>query len=246
MKVFGHALRCGLLALGVLLLSGCIEGREELWLNPDGSGRLQATYRMPHVIMGQFGGAKKLTTTLREAAERDPHVDLSEISYRSEKGDIILEFEGTFDDLRKLCTFPQRQLRHPDDPEKPVKAEILFGITELTIAKEISFHRTIDISSILTKQLKKKPSLLRDSQFRYVLNLPVSATASNAHKLSSDRKRLEWTFLLRDHVTEPMILTARGPLPVPKYIWVLAGLVILVPAVLLMRYLQRKRALKPS
>lgn len=242
-----HLLRIALLGLGVVLLSGCIEGREEIWLKVDGSGRLKASYRMPHVIMGQFGGAEQLTTTLREAAERDPHVDLSEISYRSEKRDIILEFEGTYDDLRKLCTFPQRQLRHPDDPDKPVKAEILFGVTDLTIsAKEISLHRTIDISSIIPKRLQKNPKLLRDSQFHYVLNLPVSATETNAHVLPADRRRLEWVFLLRDHVTEPMVLTARGPLPIPWWVWLLAGLVLVLPAIVLIRFARRKRALTRS
>ena len=79
-----------------LLLLSCIEGREEVWLNRDGSGRLEASYRMPGVVMQQLGKPEDVVRTLQEAAARDEHVELTEVTHRKEKGFIILEFSGTF------------------------------------------------------------------------------------------------------------------------------------------------------
>ena len=44
----------------ILLLVSCIDGDEELWLEKDGSGRLEATYKMPGAIMARFGSAPEL------------------------------------------------------------------------------------------------------------------------------------------------------------------------------------------
>ena len=33
-----------------LFLVSCIEGEEEIWLEPDGSGRIEATYKMPTAV----------------------------------------------------------------------------------------------------------------------------------------------------------------------------------------------------
>ena len=47
MRTHLPALLAGLLAF---LLVSCIEGEEEIWLKPDGSGRIQATYKMPTAV----------------------------------------------------------------------------------------------------------------------------------------------------------------------------------------------------
>ena len=212
-----------------LLLASCIEGEEELWLERDGSGRLEATYKMPPLVMRSFGGPEELVKTLKEASARDQHVNLTHVSHRSEKGQVILEFSGTFDDLHKLCTFPQRQLRDPDEPDKPTKAEALFGETDFDISiRGISYHRTIDISSVLPKLISSAPHRLKDSSFHYILNLPMPASETNAPTLSSAEHKLEWTFLLRDYVNEPMILSAECPLPLPRKLWLLGLLPIAV------------------
>ena len=231
-----------------LLLAGCIEGEEEIWLEPDGSGRLEASYKMPPSVMQSFGGPEELARTLEEAAARDRHVHLTRISHRTDRGSIIFEFAGTFDDLRKLCTFPQRQLRDPDNPDQPVPAEALFGVTNLKITPfKISLQRTVDISGVLPKNFKRAPALLGKSNFHYILNLPVEARMSNASNLLETPRKLEWTFLLRDHATEPMILTAEGRLPVPRWLWFAAiALLIALLAITSLAFRTRRRRNRQS
>jgi hypothetical protein len=215
-----------------LVLCSCIEGEEVTWLELDGSGRLEAVYKMPPVVMSSFGGPESLATTLREAAARDTHVDLDYVRHRTERGSVFFEFAGSFDDLRNLCTFPQRQLRDPAEPDKPVSAEALFGESTLKISpRGISVHRTIDISGVLPKNIRRAPGLLDDSTFRYILHLPVGAKESNATSSAAGARKLEWTFLLKDHATTPMILTAEAPLPLPSWLWpALAGILLILLA----------------
>ena len=228
-----------------LLLVSCIEGEEEIWLEPDGSGRIEATYKMPTVVAQKIGDPEELVEILKNAAARDPHIELTSVSHQTRRGGITLKFSGTFDDLRKLATFPQRQLRDPAEPDKRVKAEVLFGETHLDISwRGISYDRQVDISWLLksspaAKAIVKVPALLGDSSFRYTLNLPAPARESNATARSQDGHKLEWLFLLKDHAEQPMHLTAEGDFPLPGTLW-------LIPfAILVLLFLiQNRRARK--
>ena len=230
-----------------LLLVSCIEGEEEIWLEPDGSGRIEATYKMPTAVARKIGDPDELVEKLKEAAARDPHIQLTSVSHEARRGGITLKFSGTFDDLRKLATFPQRQLRDPAEPDKRVKAEVLFGETNLDISwRGISYDRQVDISWLLksspaAKAIVKVPALLGDSSFHYTLNLPAPARESNATTRSQDGHKLEWHFLLKDHAEKPMHLTAEGNLPLPGTLWLLP-LAVLVLLFLIQNRRARKRA----
>lgn len=242
-------LRMRLLALLPVLLSlllvSCIEGEEEIWLEPDGSGRIEATYKMPTVVAQKIGDPDELVEILKNAAARDPHIELTSVSHQTRRGGVTLKFSGTFDDLRKLATFPQRQLRDPAEPDKRVKAEVLFGTTHLDISwRGLSYERQVDISWLLksspaAKSIVRVPALLGNSSFRYTLNLPTSARESNSTTQSQDGHKLEWLFPLKNHVQEPMHLTAEGDLPLPGTLW-LIPLAVLV----LLFLIQNRRARK--
>ncbi|MFP6885822.1 MAG: hypothetical protein VCA40_15420 [Roseibacillus sp.] len=228
-----------------LLLVSCIEGEEEIWLEPDGSGRIEATYKMPTVVAQKIGDPDELVEILKNAAARDPHIELTSVSHQTRRGGVTLKFSGTFDDLRKLATFPQRQLRDPAEPDKRVKAEVLFGTTHLDISwRGLSYERQVDISWLLksspaAKSIVRVPALLGNSSFRYTLNLPTSARESNSTTQSQDGHKLEWLFPLKNHVQEPMHLTAEGDLPLPGTLW-LIPLAVLV----LLFLIQNRRARK--
>jgi len=228
-----------------LLLVSCIEGEEEIWLEPDGSGRIEATYKMPTVVAQKIGDPDELVEILKNAAARDPHIELTSVSHQTRRGGVTLKFSGTFDDLRKLATFPQRQLRDPAEPDKRVKAEVLFGTTHLDISwRGLSYERQVDISWLLksspaAKSIVRVPALLGNSSFRYTLNLPTSARESNSTTQSQNGHKLEWLFPLKNHVQEPMHLTAEGDLPLPGTLW-LIPLAVLV----LLFLIQNRRARK--
>ena len=228
-----------------LLLVSCIEGEEEIWLEPDGSGRIEATYKMPTVVAQKIGDPDELVEILKNAAARDPHIELTSVSHQTRRGGVTLKFSGTFDDLRKLAPFPQRQLRDPAEPDKRVKAEVLFGTTHLDISwRGLSYERQVDISWLLksspaAKSIVRVPALLGNSSFRYTLNLPTSARESNSTTQSQNGHKLEWLFPLKNHVQEPMHLTAEGDLPLPGTLWLIP-----LAALVLLFLIQNRRARK--
>jgi hypothetical protein len=225
-----------------LLLVSCLEGEEEVWLERDGSGRLEATYKMPPLVFSRFGTPDTLVKTLKDAAARDPHVNFSHVAHRTDKGQAILELVGTFDDLRELASFPQRQLRDPKEPDKPVKLEALFGDIHLDLsAGRFSFQRSVDLSSILPNTIKKAPGILDQSAFHYTLHLPAAVSDTNATTRSEEHQKLEWRFLLKEYVDKPMKLTAEGRIPRPSNLWFLG---LLPLAILIAIFLFRtKRSL---
>ena len=200
---------------------------------------------MPTVVAQKIGDPDELVEILKNAAARDPHIELTSVSHQTRRGGVTLKFSGTFDDLRKLATFPQRQLRDPAEPDKRVKAEVLFGTTHLDISwRGLSYERQVDISWLLksspaAKSIVRVPALLGNSSFRYTLNLPTSARESNSTTQSQDGHKLEWLFPLKNHVQEPMHLTAEGDLPLPGTLW-LIPLAVLV----LLFLIQNRRARK--
>ncbi len=234
-------------ALFALMLVSCIEGEEEIWLERDGSGHMEATYKMPAVVIQKLGGPEEFVRSLNEAAARDPHVTITRTSHETRNGEVTLRFAARFDDLRKLATFPQRQFRDPARPDVPAREEVLFGETEIDVSwRGISYQRTIDISSLLqsnplARNFVRVPALLKDSSFRYILNLPASATETNATTRSGNGHRLEWRFLLREHVRDPMYLSARGKIPLPGILWFL-GLVPLF-ALIVLFFIRNRRSM---
>ena len=73
-----------------LVLSGCIECEEEIWLNPDGSGRIEARYKMPSAVAKRIGEPDELVRVLQEAAERDPHVEITSLTHTAEGGGVTV------------------------------------------------------------------------------------------------------------------------------------------------------------
>ncbi|MBQ98191.1 MAG: hypothetical protein CMP30_09370 [Roseibacillus sp.] len=228
-----------------LALSGCIEGEEQIWLRADGSGRIEARYKMPSAVAKRIGEPAELVRALQEAAERDPHVEITDLTYTTEGGGITLTFSGTFDSLNKLTSFPQRQLRDASKPDKRVQAEVLFGESAMVISDDnITYNREVDISWLLqsnpaTKSIAKMPALFGKSSLTFILNLPGEAQESNASSQSEDKLRLEWNFLLKENTTGPMPMTARAALPASKPPWLF--LLAILPLVFLVQNMRNRK-----
>lgn len=224
-----------LLGLGVLLLSSCfIDGNEEVWIHKDGSGRLEATYEMHPSVMRRLGGAEQLRKKLEEAIAKDPTLTATAIDHRVEPGRVVFHFAAEFEDLRELAKFPQRHLRDSSEPGKTVPEEALFGKIQLRLnGLVLSLYREVDLAPILPEAAKNNPGLLGNSTFRYTFHLPVAATENDAHEVRNKGKTLTWSFLLREHTTEPMAIYAKARLPLPWWIWLSLVLLIVLFVLLL-------------
>lgn len=231
-----------------LALASCIEGEEQVWLNADGSGRVEARYKMPSAVAKRMGDPAELVRILQEAAARDPHVEITHLAHTSEAGGVTLAFSGTFDDLNKLASFPKRQLRDTSNPDKRVQAEVLFGEASMVIADDtITYDREVDISWLLqsnpaTKSIAKMPALFGKSSLTFILNLPGEAEKSNASSQSEDKLRLEWNFPLKENANGPMSMTAKAALAGSNPPWLF--LLAIVPLVFFVQNARTRKKLE--
>jgi hypothetical protein len=218
-----------LFLLPILLLVSCIDGDEEIWLERDGSGRIEAVYRMPPMIMNRLGSAPALQEKLEDAIAKEPTIRIRHIGHRSEEGRVVFEFGADFDDVRTLATFPRRRLRDPAAPDIPVKEEALFGQMNLEVRSlALSFDREVDLSTALPQSAIQNPGMLGESAFRYTVHLPASASRHNATSTSNNGRTLHWEFLLRKHTDAPMSILMKAPLPIPWWVWFTVFLLVLV------------------
>lgn len=79
-----------LLAALLLLLSGCVEYDEELWLKPDGSGR--AKLRLVH--QSYYSNTQTIINKLEK-----PGIHLTDIKVKQSKANMIYEIEFSFDSI---------------------------------------------------------------------------------------------------------------------------------------------------
>ena len=69
-------------------------------------------------------------------------------------------------------------------------------------------------------------------------SLPGAARESNASSQSEEGRRLEWNFLLKEHATEPMSMTAEATLPPSRSLWMV---LVLIPVLLFLIQNRRSR-----
>lgn len=216
------------------LLASCIDGDKEIWLERDGSGRLEATSKMPPRLMESFGSAPVLQKQLEDAIAKEPGLQIEHLDNHLENGRVVFEFTASFDDVRTLAAFPKKHLRNPATPDTPGSEEALFGTMNLEInGLTLEFNRTVNLAPVFPDNIRQNPGFLGESAFRYVVHLPAQATKHNATDTNNNGRTLRWNFLLRKHASSPMILTMKAPLPVPWWIWLSGALVIALVVFLL-------------
>ncbi len=234
-----------LLSCLALLTPSCIEGEEELWINLDKSGRLEARYEFPSLALKQIGDPEKIVEALKQVAAREKGLTLTLCTATTEGTKTSLHLKGEFDDVLELFELAARNeelfvAQAEVDPDKieAVAGDIDFRFTNLRGV----FTREIDLNHLFPELVSKRPGMLGSSTFKYTLHLPVPVKATDAHTVSPDGKSVSWTFLLREHFGHPMKMSLKTKLP--WWLWLVfaaAGLLLLTLILLVWRLIRRLR-----
>lgn len=228
-----------LLSFLALLTPSCIEGEEELWINLDKSGRLEARYEFPSIALKQLGDPEKIVEALKQVAAREKGLTMNLCTATTEGTKTSLHLKGEFDDVLELFELAARNeeffvAEAEVDPDKieAVAGDIEFRFTNLRGV----FTREIDLNHLFPELVSKRPGMLGSSTFKYTLHLPVPVKVTDAHTVSPDGKSVSWTFLLREHFGHPMKMSLKTKLP--WWIWLVlaaAGLLLLALILLVLR-----------
>ncbi len=244
----------------VLTISGCkIDGEDETEIHADGTVTMRVNYQFPELGLSLAEG-KALVEYIQGIGARHESVSLGELSCeRVGKKAVRLIAEIHISDAMQLREIMESELEMLDllieqrgqGSKELLNAQLLMkvkaSIGEISIGVvglKIEYKRTINLGDSLKRQLPfLRPAMLGKYQFRYSLTTPSPATKHNATKTSNNGKTLTWVMPLKDYFDEPFIMQATLPIPIPWWVWLLAGLAILLLLLILWKifsYVRRK------
>jgi hypothetical protein len=214
-----------LVFLAACLLVSCIDGREELWLNADGSGRADVSYTLP-AIAAKFQGGEEGVRKLLEKFLRDaPGLTSSSHEVITQGDRLKIRVRASFDSAMEL-----KKISKSDPLEKlPSSANGLAGDVKISRqGRTLDFSRTISAGRALPGAAFLPASQFENRRLTYILHLPEAPIESNAVRTEDGGRTLIWDYPLATAIKSPFTTSFKTKIPIPTWILASAGAVVLV------------------
>jgi len=224
----------------MLFLSSCIESEEEVWINSDGTGRVRFQLTLPSMAKGQLKKLPEIIEKLKKVDQEDEEFEIQTISYTQSGRKLFLKFDASCTSLLDLNDIVDRH-RHifesGEDTGPSTVSQFIGDINLSLMSLTPSYERQILLSSFLPPSMKAAASLMGDdASFKYTIHLPSPPKEHNAHETLNQGNTLKWTFQLKKHLQDPMIMQVTTSLPIPWWIYA----ILFVIAALLLRILIKR------
>jgi hypothetical protein len=218
----GRKFQRGLLLLWLaslsVLLCSCIDSREEIWLEPDGSGRGEFTLSLPAVAARFHGGEDGIRRSIDQFLEATPQLKNPTVAVTTTDGEMEISVKASFDSALDLIDLPlEEALQHLPGP-----AEGLAGTVDFRLhGRRVELTRTIDAGRSIPGSRLMPQGRLSRHRLVYIIHLPVPALESNATRTTRGGRTLVWDFPLSTAVRGPATLFLKLDAPLPR--WLIAA-----------------------
>ena len=229
-----------LVAAGSFQLISCIDGREEVWIEPNGSGRAEIRYSLPARAVQMKGGDAAVLAMIRDYIQSTPEISESTCEVRTEGDRTQIRVTTQFDSALDLKNAAQGT----GMKSLPPSAVSLAGVVDAKLAgRTLDFTRTIRPGDALPGSSFLPASAFAGHRLDYIIHLPGVPSGHNATRTEDGGRTLIWESPLAEAIRTPIVTRFRMDIPIPwKWISIIgAGLVFL--ALLTTLFLRR---LKPS
>lgn len=235
---------CGrLMAIAAtLLLVSCIDGREEIWLNADGSGRAEITYTLPAIAAKFQGGEAGVRKMLGEFLSKASGITSYEHDVSTLDDRLKVHVKASFASARDLKRIARK------DPMKklPPSAGNLAGDLNVAIhGRTVDFQRTISPGKALPGSYFMPASQFEGRRLVYVIHLPHPAQDTNAMKVEDGGRTLTWDFPLASAIKQPVSTRFTVKVPIPPWLIVSASGLLAVMlagvAIIIRKIIKRKK-----
>ena len=217
MRIQTTIIRLLALATACLLVS-CIDGREEVWLNADGSGRADITYSLPAAAARFQGGEKGVKKMVGDFLSQTPALKNPTYEVTTIDGRLTIHVQASFDsalDLKDISKGESMELL-------PSSATGLTGSTLVAVSgRTVDFSRTISAGDALPGSSFMPASQFDGHRLTYIMHLPLAAMESNATRTENEGRTLVWDFPLAQAIKGPVATRFKANVPVP--VWLLAS-----------------------
>ncbi|MBX3739697.1 MAG: hypothetical protein KF712_01795 [Akkermansiaceae bacterium] len=202
------------LSLAAFLLTSCIDGREEVWLAADGSGRAHFRYDIP-ATAAKFQGGMKGVEELLDSLLADFPGSTREVVVDGDrlKVEVKLAFKSVDEISEMTSSLEGRRV--------PGSMEHLAGIFD--VKREglaVDFTRTVSPGKALPTAFIPA-SEFRDRRLTYILHLPVVPQESTATRTENGGLTQIWDQPLSAAIRRPVVIHFKAKIPVPG--WIIAA-----------------------
>lgn len=219
-------------------LVSCIDGREEIWLHADGSGRADFAYSLPAAAAGWHGGADGVRRMIEGFLHGTPEISASSCEVATEADRLVIRVRTSFDSAMAL----EQILHGPALAKLPASAADLAGqVTVQVHGLNLDFSRTIAPGKALPGSSLMPASRFEGRNLTYIMHLPQSATESNATRTEDAGRTLIWDFPLARAVENPVTTRFKTRIPIPAWLAVAGSLAAVLAAALGIHKLRRVR-----
>ena len=209
-------LRLMALAL-VCALTSCIDGREEIWLAEDGSGRADVTYSFPAAAARFRGGAAGVRKMVEAAIAQNPALTDSHCEVTTIDDRIVLHLVTAFTSVHEIAD-------QSATGKLPSAVTALSGVMALDVSgRDVEFSRTIDAAKALPGAKFLPDSTLAGRKLVYIVHLPIPPETTNATETRDGGTTLVWDIPLQEAVAKPLVLQFRGTVPLPSWVAASSG-----------------------
>jgi hypothetical protein len=215
----GHLLRLFAITTACLLVS-CIDGREEIWLNADGSGHADITYSLPAAAARFQGGENGVRKMLGDFLRKTPAIKNPTYEVTTTEGRLTIHVQGSFDSALELKEIS----RGESMAQLPSSATGLTGSTVVSLnGRTVNFSRTIDAGSALPGSFLMPASQFEGHRLSYIIHLPLAAIESNATRTENEGRTLVWDFPLAGAIDGPVTTSFKARVPISTWMLASAG-----------------------
>lgn len=233
---------CLLLATASFHLTSCIDGREEVWIEPNGRGRAEIRYSLPARAVQMKGGDEAVLAMIRDFIKSTPEISASTSEVRT---------EGDLTQIRVTTEFNSAlDLKNAAEGEGiaslPPSAVSLAGVVDVKLdGRTVNFTRTIRPADALPGSSFLPASTFEGHHLNYIIHLPGAPTSHNATRTENGGRTLIWEKNLAEAIRTPIVTHFRMDIPISwKWIGSIAASLVLLP-LLAFAILRRLKASRP-
>ncbi len=211
----------------VLSVASCIDGREEYWLQADGRGRAEITYRVPAAAAALHGGESGIRKALGQFIRETPEITAGSCEVATEGGRLRVTLRASFDSALAIKDLVSgKSMKHLP----PAATGLVGKITTNLEGWTIHFSRRISASKAIPGSPFLPASQLEGHRLTYIVHLPAVPGESNAMRTEDGGRTLVWDVPLAQAVQGPVMTRFQMRVPVS---WRLVSL-IAAPVLLLL------------
>lgn len=201
-----------LASLAALVLAGCIDSREEVWIDRDGGGRAEIRVEIPTAATRLHGGTTGVRRLIDSFLAESPDIRPTNVTVTTTADRTVVDVAMEFDSALKASEATGGDaIDHLPPAARHLTGEVETRLRGLTL----DFNRVISPGEAIPGVSWLPKSQLEGHRLEYIIHLPAVAKTSNATRTENGGRTLVWDIPLATAVQQPFHTSFEMDLPIP-------------------------------